>query len=106
MSNRTSNTKGNSLIALNFPIFVRQNPHQRCTTISVAKHQHSDNSLKIKCKAYKELEKDTPHKDAASLFGVSKNTHSTLEKKADQLLQSYECGLEAKIENTGKEWGT
>ena len=80
MSNRTSNTKGNSLIALNFPIFVRQNPHQRCTTISVAKHQHSDCSLKINLKAFKELEKGTPHRDIASLFGVPKNTDSTWKK--------------------------
>ena len=80
MSHRTSNTKGSSVIALNLPIFTRQNPRQRCTTISVAKHQHLDCSLKINLKAFKELEKDTPHRDIASLFGVPKNTHSTWKK--------------------------
>ena len=34
-------------------------------TICAAKHQRSNKSLKIKHKALKQLEKDTPHKDVA-----------------------------------------
>ena len=46
-------------------------------TISAAKHQHSDKSLKVDFIALKELEKGTSHKDVASLFGVPKNVLST-----------------------------
>ena len=35
----------------------------------------------MKYKALKELEKDTPHKEVAALFGVPKNTLSSWEKK-------------------------
>ena len=49
--------------------------------IYAAKHQHSGKSLKIKFKPLKELEKGTPHKDVASLFGETKNILSTWKKK-------------------------
>ena len=38
------------------------------------KRRAENKSYKIKYKALKELEKGTPHKDVASLFGVPKNT--------------------------------
>ena len=49
--------------------------------ISAAKHQNLRKSFKIKFKSLKELEKGTPHKDVASLFGETKNTLSTWKKK-------------------------
>ena len=72
--------------------------------IYAAKHQHSSKSLKIKSKPLKELEKGTPHKDVASLFGETKNmlrflvrprTFCPLGKKR-KLFQSYENRLGAK----------
>ena len=95
MSIRTSNAKRDFLIALNLLIFIWQNPYQTCGTICAAKHQHSDNSLKIKFKTLKELEKDTPHKDVASLSGVPKNTLSTW-KNTEKFFQLYDSGLGAK----------
>ena len=44
-------------------------------TICAAKHQRSNKSLKVKHKALKQLEKDRPHKDVASIFGEPMNTH-------------------------------
>ena len=52
-----------------------------CTTISAAKHQDSNNYLKIKFKALKELEKGTPHNDVVSPSGVPMKTHYTWKKK-------------------------
>ena len=73
-----------------------------CTTISAAKHQDSNNSLKIKFKALKELEKGTPHNDAVSPFGVPMKTHYTWRKKTEQFFQSYESSLGAKGEKREK----
>ena len=39
-----------------------------------SKQQRIEKSYKIKYKALKELEKDTPHKDVARMFEVPKNT--------------------------------
>ena len=64
-------------------------------TICAAKHQRSNKSLKIKHKALKQLEKDPPHKDVASIFGEPMNTHLG-KKKQRNTLQSYERGLGAK----------
>ena len=48
---------------------------------SVATKRRAEHKLyKIKYKALKELEKGTPHKDVASLFGVPKNTLLTWKK--------------------------
>ena len=50
---------------------------------SVATKRRAENkSYKIKYKALKELEKGTPYKDVASLFGVPKNTLSTWKKNS------------------------
>ena len=48
---------------------------------------------KIKCKALKELEKGTPHKDVDSLFGVPKNTLSAWKKNKDNIFKKYNSGL-------------
>ena len=44
-------------------------------------------------KSLKELEKGTPHKDVASLFGVPKNTLSTWKKNKDKIFEKYNSGL-------------
>ena len=44
------------------------------------KRRGESKSCKIKYKRLKELEKGTPHKDFAPLFGVPKNTLSTWKK--------------------------
>ena len=46
-----------------------------------SKQQRIDKSYKIKCKALKELEKSTPHRDVARMFEVPKNTLSTWKEK-------------------------
>ena len=50
-------------------------------------------SYKVKYKALKKLEKGTPHKGVASLFGVPKNTLLTLKKNKDEILEMYNSGL-------------
>ena len=84
------NAKSNVDCQIEFPYYIKlgffsfgKNPHQSSdiATISAAKHQHSDKSLKIKFKALKERENDTLRKDVASLFGVLKSTFSNLKKK-------------------------
>ena len=57
------------------------------------KHRAENKSYKIKYKALKELEKGTPHKDVASLFGVPKNTLSTWKKNKDKIFEKYNSGL-------------
>ena len=59
--------------------------------------QTSNKSYKIKYKALKELEKGTPHKDVASLFGVPKNTLSTWKKNKDKIFEKYNSGLISKL---------
>ena len=67
--------------------------------VPVAKKQRAENkSYKIKYKALKELEEGTPHKDVASLFGVSKNTLSTWKKNKDKILKSLTAALFQKVE--------
>ena len=64
---------------------------------SVATKRRAENkSYKIKYKALKELEKGTPHKDVASLFGVPKNTLSTWKKNKDKIFEKYSSGLVSK----------
>ena len=46
--------------------------------------------------ARKELEKGTPHKDVASLFGVPKNTLSTRKKNKDKIFEKYNSSLISK----------
>ena len=46
------------------------------TTTNPSK-QRTDKSYKIKYKAFKELEKGTPHKDVTRMFEVPKNILST-----------------------------
>ena len=55
--------------------------------------QTSNKSYKIKYKALKELEKGTPRKDFASLFGVSKNNSSTWKKNKNKIFEKYNSGL-------------
>ena len=38
------------------------------------------------------MEKGTPHKDVASLFGVPKNTLSTCKKNNDKIFEKYNSG--------------
>ena len=65
--------------------------------VSVATKRRAENkSYKIKYKALKELEKGTPHKDVASLFGVPKNTLSTWKMNKDKILEKYNSGLISK----------
>ena len=50
--------------------------------VSIAAKRRAENkSYKIKYKALKELEKRSPHKDVASLFGVSKKYLIDMENK-------------------------
>ena len=64
---------------------------------SVATKRRAENkSYKIKHKALKELEKGTPHKDVASLFGVPKNTLSTWKKNKGKIFEKYNSGLISK----------
>ena len=64
---------------------------------SVATKRRAENkSYKIKYKALKELEKGTPHKDVASLFGVLKNTLSTWKKNKDKIFEKCNRGLISK----------
>ena len=64
---------------------------------SVATKRRAENkSYKIKYKALKELEKGTPHKDVASLFGVPKNTLSTWKKNKGKIFEKYNSGLISK----------
>ena len=61
---------------------------------SVATKRRAGNkSYKIKYKALKELEKGTPHKDDASLFGVPKNTLSAWKKNKDKIFEKYNSSL-------------
>ena len=53
---------------------------------SVATKCRAENkSNKIKYKALEELEKGTPHKDVAFLFGVPKNTLPTWKKNSEAM---------------------
>ena len=55
----------------------------------VATNPRAENkSYRIKYKALKELEKGTPHKDVASLFGEPKNTLSTWKRNKEKSLES------------------
>ena len=61
----------------------------------LSKQRRIDISYKIKYKALKEVEKDTPHKDVARMFEVSKNTLSTWKKHKEKIYENYERGLGA-----------
>ena len=55
---------------------------------SVATKRRAENkSYKIKYKVLKELEKGTPQKDVASLFGMPKNILSTWKKNKDKIFE-------------------
>ena len=60
------------------------------------KHPAENKSNKIKYNALKELEKETPHKDVDSLYGVPKNTSSTWKKNKDKIFEKYNSGLISK----------
>ena len=60
------------------------------------KRPAENKSYKIKYKTLKELEKGTPHKDVASLFGVPKNTLSTWKKNKAKIFQKYNSDLISK----------
>ena len=60
------------------------------------KHRAENKSYKIKYKALKELEKGTPQRDVASLFGVPKNALSTWKKSKDKIFEKYNSGLISK----------
>ena len=57
------------------------------------KYKECKIKYKIKCKAVKELEKGTPHKDVAALFGVLKNTLSTWRKTRRRFSKCIKVGL-------------
>ena len=71
-------------------------------SVAAAKRRAENKSYKIKYKALKELEKGTPHKDVASLFGVPKNTLSTWKKNKDKIFEKYNSGLISKRVKPGK----
>ena len=60
-----------------------------------SKQRRIDKTNKIKCKALKELQKNTPHKDVARRFEVPKNTLSTWKKHKEKIYENYERGLGA-----------
>ena len=60
------------------------------------KHLAENKSYKIKYKALKELEKGTPHKDVASLFGAPKKSLSTWNKNIDKIFAKYNSDLISK----------
>ena len=62
-------------------------------SVAAAKRRAENKSYKIKYKALNELEKGTPHKDVASLFGVPKNALSTWKKNKDKIFEKYNSGL-------------
>ena len=78
-------------------IFIRQKYTSDMVTISTANFQHSDKSLNIMYKAFKELERGTLNKSVASLLGVPKNTIFTWKKKK-KIIQLHEIDLGAKIQ--------
>ena len=53
-----------------------------------SKQQRIDKSFKITCKALKELEKDTPHKDVARIFEVPKNILPTWKKHKENIYEN------------------
>ena len=57
------------------------------------KRQAENKSYKINYKALKELEKGTPHKDVAPLFGSPKDTLSTWKRNKDKIFEKYNSGL-------------
>lgn len=61
-----------------------------------AKQQRSDIPLKIKYKALKEFENDTPRKVVASLFGVPEKTLSTPKKIKKKFSTRMKVALELK----------
>ena len=65
-------------------------------SVAAAKRRAENKSYKIKYKALKELEKGTPHKDVASIFGVPKNTLSTRKQNKDKMFEKYNSGLISK----------
>ena len=77
-------------------IFIRQKYTSDMVTISTANFQHSDKSLNVMYKAFKELERGTLNKSVASHLGVPKNTIFTLKKK--KIIQLHEIDLGAKIQ--------
>ena len=66
------------------------------TNKPAAKHQCSHKSLKIKYKALKEFENDTPRKVVASLFGVPEKTLSTPKKIKKKFSTRMKVALELK----------
>ena len=64
-------------------------------TKPAGKQQRSDKSLKTKYKTLKELENNTPHKDVAPLFGVSKIIFFTRKKikKKSSIRMNVNLGL-------------
>ena len=65
-------------------------------SVAAANHRAEKKSYKIKYKALKELEKVTPHKDVASLFGVPKSTLSTWKNNEDKIFEKYNSSLISK----------
>ena len=62
---------------------------------NTSKQRLIDKSYKIKYKAFKKLEKGTPHKDVARMSEVPKNTTSTWKKHKEKIYENYEIGLGA-----------
>ena len=64
--------------------------------VAAAKRRAENKASKIKHNAHKELEKETPHKDVAFLFGVPENTLSAWKKNKDKIFEKYNSGLISK----------
>ena len=62
-------------------------------SVAAAKRRAENKSYKIKYKALKKWEKETPHKAVACLFGVPKNTLSTRKKNKDKIFEKYNSDL-------------
>ena len=62
-------------------------------TSFATKRRAKNKSYKIMYKALKELEKGTPHKDVASLFGVPKITYRHGKRTKTKTLKSITAAL-------------
>ena len=95
-SNVTRTTQLRHTLFIEYIVYLRFEASQSWRPF-ITKRRAENKSYKIKYKALKELEKGTPHKDVASLFGVPKNTISTWKKNKDKIFEKYNSGLISKL---------
>ena len=103
MSNQISNAKGNSLIALNLPIFIRQNPYQRCVRPFLQQSTKIQIIIwKSSLKLWKNSRKALPTTMLFHLLVCPWRLTTHGKKKTEQFFQSYESDLGAKWEKSEK----